>query len=303
VLDHNGLSWDDARHLPIGYELRLPVAQNAAPVTSGYTIELVNPAKTYHVSRSGGATRWGFGNVRTWSDFVSNGKTAENTNIEVRAIASVLVGKEPTAYYLDSLAVGDFATSGQLTNTIGYNWSDLTEGAYEPPKSVEVAPPPVEPTIAPPAPVQTVTVTEPATPVLVTTSPPSDPISPNHYKTTYKAWAKPLLYLVIQDGYAVELDGRRANKPIHKNQMVSVAGSFIKNNVLYARPEGAVKAGAFWGIPMDNLVSEAEVFNTAVSLPEKVAMRYVMTHKEKLVVLLSKLLTSFAKLKNNLQNK
>lgn len=290
VLEHNGLNWDDARNLPVGYELRLPVAAAPPPATDGYKIEVLPELKHMHVSRQGGAEKWGFGNVKEWKDFVSNGHIAENTNVDIVAIANVIIGKDVAAYYMDALALGDYRTTGRPANTIGFNWKDLSDGSY-------VAPEPAPVVVAEPKPEPK---PEPAPAPLPTKVTEIDPETinnrPNQYKTTYKAWAKPIAFLVLNDGYAVEQDGRRANKTIHKNQVVSIGGSFIKGQILYARPAAAAQAGLWWGIPMDNLISEDAVFNTHVPLPEKVAMRYVLTYREKIVVALSRLTALVTKL-------
>jgi LysM repeat protein len=326
LLDHNGLTWEDARNLPVGYAVKLPIKNAPAPADVGYKVEAIDPPKIMHTNKE--ATKWGFGNVKDWKDFVPNGKVAANTNIEVVGVANVIVGKEVAAYYMDKLAFGDWKASGQLNNTIGFNWSDLTDGAYEEPKPEPVpeAPKPaedakpVEVAKAAPQPVVSVvntssknstvvsadTITAPDGKVtfkVTATGQQTASSEVSRFKTTYKAWAKPIAFLVLNDGYAYELDGRRPNKPIHKNQVISIGGSFIKDQTLYFRPAGAAQAFIWWGIPADNLISEEAVFNTQVDLPDKVAMHYVLTVGEKFQVVLARLLNSFTKIKQSTKGK
>lgn len=288
VLAHNGLTWDSARALPVGYQLRLPISQRAAPATVGYTVEVLPEPKHMHVSKPGGAEKWGFGNVKGWSDFVNNGHVAENTNVTIVAIATVIVGNDTAAYYMDQIALGDYKTTGKVANTIGFNWKDLTEGDAP---SAKPTPAPTPPTPPQPAPAPPQAVIPPPT-----EQPPST--SPNAYKTSYTALPAPTMYVALKTTIVREFDGRRPDKTIYKNQAVKLAGTFIKDGVLYGRPQGSVDGGYWFGIPMDALISEDDLYNTEVTLPEKVAMKYALSYREQIIVILSRFLAAINKFLN-----
>lgn len=289
VLDHNGLSWAQARELPVGYQIRLPLAKAPTPATSGYKIELLPQPKIFHVTKAGGAQKWGFGNVKTWSDFVPNGTTPEHTNISIMAVATVIIGKESAAYYMDSVNVGDYATTGRVASTVGYNWADVTEGAYEAPPAPAEMPAPA----APPEPTPPQVDVPPVQPGPETQS-------PNSYKATYSPFPKPMLYLVRNAPNGVlscpEFDGRRPDHNLKDNTPVSISGTFTKGQKLYGRPTGAKKAGYWFGVDMDYLVSQEEVFNTTVTTAEKKVMGYPMKFSERLFDAWSQAAALFTKL-------
>lgn len=303
LLNHNGLSWADARTLPVGFELRLPINNPAPAVETGYTIEALDAPRPMHVSNPKGATKWGFANVKAWTDLASNGTVAANTNVDIYGIATVLIGKTTAAYYLDKLAFGDYKTNGgHLTNAIGYNWSDLADGHYTAPQPAPEAAKPVP--AAPPIPRAPAPVPPPQ-PDVKPAPPQADApaTNPNEYKATYKAFPEPKNFVLLNTLMAKEFDGRRNDKQVLKNQAVPIAGTFIHGQTLYGRPHGAVVAGSWFGIPMDQMISEDDLYNTQVALPEKVAMHYVLSNKEKIVVALSRFLASIHKYTDALTKK
>ncbi|GAC1500765.1 MAG: hypothetical protein NVS1B10_04590 [Candidatus Saccharimonadales bacterium] len=292
LMDHNGIDPSQVRDIPIGYVIHFPIAPSVAlpnPVNTGYKIELLPEPKHMHVSKSGGAEKWGFGNIKTWKDFVSNGHVAENTNVTIVAIAHVIVGNETAAYYLDSLALGDYAASGKVANTIGFNWHDLTDGEYTPPAPAS-PPPVVVPVVAP----------EPQKPAEA----PVPEANPNAYKTTYKAFDKPQLFIANTTIMIKELDTRRADHQLLKNQAVRLSGTFIKDNVLYGRPTAGIDKGGYWfAVPMSNVTSEDEVFNTQVDLPTKVAMHNRLSLQEKFLVAIAQLISQYTQLSTTIKKK
>jgi LysM repeat protein len=287
LLDHNGLSWGDARNLPVGYIIRLPIANAPAPVNTGYKIELLPEPKQMHVSKVGGTEKWAFGSIKTWSDFVSTGHVPENTNLTISAVASVIVAGSAVAYYMEPINVGNFATTGQPANTIGYNWSDLADGHVDAPAAPAPTP---EPT--PPAPEAAATHALPAPAVEASTK------DPNAYKATYKAFPKPVIFLANNTIMCKEYDGRRSDHQLIKNEGVSIAGTFIHGQTLYGRPTGVVKAGYWFGVPMDELTSEDELYNIKVDLPTKVAMHAALSFNERILAILASILAKFESVKN-----
>lgn len=272
LMDHNGISQDQVRSLPIGYQVHLPVKQAPPVATIGITYEALPEAKVMHVTKAGGAEKWAFGNIKHWSDFKSAEHVAENTDVTIVGIAHVLFDNQVVAYYMDALAFGNCAQTGVPTNTIGFNWSDVTEGNYIPPQpAIEPAPAPAEPA---PAVVADITPAEPPTVE-----------SPNAYKTTYKALPEPAVYLFKNTIMVHEFDGRKPDKQMVKNQGVVIGGTFIADGKTYARPKSAADVGLWFGIPVDQLDSEQDVYNKQLSLQDKRIMGNSLSWIEKLTVL------------------
>lgn len=293
LMAYNGINDTQAHDIPVGFVIYIPPATTAAaqaPATSGYTIEALPTPKTYHITRDPSANKWSFGNVKQWTDFKPNGSTPVNTDVTIAAVATVVIGKETAAYYMDSLAYAN----GQVINTIGYNWSDLAEGAYEAPTppapTPTPAPAPATPVVTPAAPAPTVTDTGVSTNA-------AGQLSPNAYKTTYETFPQPKIYIANKTVSCPECDGKRSDHELQKNQGVSISGTFIKGQVLYGRPTGAVKSGLWFGVPMDALDPQETVFSTKTTLAEKKALGAKISLGEKLTVLFASIKTSFSKIK------
>lgn len=283
LMDHNAITPEQARTLPVGYIVHLPVRLQP-PADTGVTYEVLDSPKQMHINKVGGAERWSFGNVKAWKDFTSTGHTPENTNVDIVAIAHVKVGEETAAYYMDGLAFGDYKVSGHVAYTVGYNWRDVADGYY-------VAPPPPEP-VPVPEPPKEVPAPEVKPNVEVKPVDITPVISPNSYKATFSAFPQPELYIAHDTIMVHELDGRRPDKPLNANQGVYIGGTFTKDGVLYGRPKGAVEGGYWFAIPMTNLISEAELYNTNVDQQTRAAM-HTLTFGEKVVVELQKLVSLY----------
>lgn len=270
ILDHNGLSWAAARDLPIGYRVLLPIAKPVPAATTGITYEALPEPKLIHISKPGGAEKWAFGNIKHWADFKSAEHVAENTNVTIVGVAHVLFDNQVVAYYMDALAWGNCSQTGVPTNTIGFNWSDVTEGPYTPP-APEPVPAPAEP--------------EPA-PVVADIKPAEKPpvVSPNAYKTTYQALPQPEVYLFKKTIMVHEFDSRKPDKQMVKNQGVVIGGTFIVDGQTYARPKSATDVGLWFGIPIDQLDPEKDVYNKQLSLQDKRIMGNTLSWIEKLTV-------------------
>jgi LysM repeat protein len=285
LMEYNDITDAEAHNIPVGFEIYILPTADSAPSTSGYTIEPLPEPKTYHITRKPYANKWGFGNIRTWADFVSNGQTTADTDVTITAVATVIVGKETAAYYMDNLAYNN----GKVINTIGYNWSDLAEGAYSPPAPA-AAPAPATAAATIPT-VSTVpsasTTTAPADSTADTTdSTPSTTAAPASYKSTYDTFKTPQIYEVTQTATCPECDGRRQPHTLQKGQAVSIIGTFVKGQTLYGRPTGAAKAGFWFGVPMDDIELQDVVFDTKTTIPEKQVLNASLTLGEKLVVLI-----------------
>jgi hypothetical protein len=92
------------------------------------------------------------------------------------------------------------------------------------------------------------------------TSLPSTYSQPNQWKSTYKSFrdifgeVMPINYKMLEDYQIVELEKL---KTIHleQNQIVEMAGVFTKDGIEYLRPQGAVQAFTWYGIPDDGQVT------------------------------------------------
>jgi hypothetical protein len=248
-------------------------ASAPAPAPGPATIyELLDAPRAMHVKKPGGAEKWSFGNVQKWADFSSSGHYPENTNADIVAIAHVPVAGVPAAYYMDALALGDYRSTGRVAFTIGFNWNDMGDGHYEPPKAIMT--PPVA--------------AQPASPQPVAQQ------SPNLYKTSYAVLNTPARYIARETATVHELDGRRPDRQLLANMAVVVAGTFTNGGVLYARPAGSAQSGYWFGIPMTNLIAEDELYNTKLDLPTKAAINQ-LSAGERLTVWLSKVLSQYTR--------
>lgn len=300
LAEMNGIQ--DASKIEVGQQLRLPV-NTTAPSGASPSIryEILDTPQKMHINKAGGAELWAFGNVKKWSDFVSTGHAAENTNFDAVGIAHVPIGDETAGYYMDALCFGDYVHTGAVAMTTGFSWADLAPGYYEPPAE-PLAPTPTEPpAVAPDPEPDQVPEPDPETVAVVDTPPPADDI--NTWKSTIKNFyvdgtSETLLAketMVIHD-----LDEKLPDKELVAGQRVQVAGTFLKDGVLYARPSRAATEGWWYGVPMTNLSDE--LFNTNVDLVDKQAM-HTLTFRESILVGLAKMESVAIMLINKLKSK
>jgi LysM repeat protein len=291
----NGIT--DVRNLPVGYVIHFPAKDVPQAKDSGYSIEVLAEPKEMHVSREGGAEKWAFGNVRQWSDFTSTGHTPENTNVKVYAIAKVIVGKDTAVYCMDELAVGNYAVTGAVANTIGYNWSDLADGSFVAPKeqpapAPEPEPEPVPVVVAPPKPAPV------ADNILATT-----PVYPNLYKTTYQALPHPVTYVANETIPCHEYDNRRPDHTLLKGKAVEISGTFIYKGELLGRPTDVIRNGYWFGVPMDKVTSEDELLNQTVTLAQRAAMKNSLSFSQHVAVGIAWTASQLTKIHENLAKK
>lgn len=291
LMDYNDVTDQEAHNIPVGFMIYIPPSAEKAPASTGYTVEALPEPKVYHITRSPSANKWAFGNIKSWADFKSNGSTPVNTNVTITAVATVIVGKETAAYYMDQLAYAN----GEVINTIGYNWADLAEGAYEAPAAPE--------TPAPATPATTIAISNPdnaeisSKPAEVTgnTDQATDTgvskdakgqISPSLYKATYDPFPKATIYEVIKTVNCPECDGRRPDHQLTRGQAVSIIGTFVKGQTLYGRPTGAAKAGLWFGVPMDALELQEKIF-APITTAEKQLAGGVLTLDQRFTTVLA----------------
>lgn len=306
LIEHNDLS--DPYALGQGDQIHLPVAQQSAPEPLIH-YEILDGPRKMHVSKSHGATKWSFGNVRQWKDLKSTGPTFPlDSNVDIVAIAHVPISDEVAAYYMDPLALGNYAETGRPSFTIGFNHSHLGEGYVEKPsRTLSVAGHIPGTTLSeeklerlkvviknsqdkpqPGLAELPVTVLDYREPDL--TKPP--------FTSSYVAFDNPTAYTAHETIWVHDHAGKRPDRQLLANQEVIVSGTFIKEDVLYGRPLGAAKNFLWFGVPMDNLISNAELYNGDIALAEKVALRNgVLSPSERGVVALSKILAQGTRLK------
>jgi hypothetical protein len=280
-----------------GQVLRLPgnATEKPIPDEAFYGIELLPQARQMHVSKPGGAEKWLFGNVKKWSDFQSAGHVDENTNVDIVAIAHLPLPPNGAAYFMDQAALGsEYEKTGRVATTVGFSWADMADGFVEPPKPEPIleSQPTLEPVPEKVAdPVAPAVVAQDVTPVL--------PDTTNAYKSSYTGYIEPTMYMAKRTLMVKEFDGRRPDRELYENQNIEIAGTFIRKevvegkpdpqNVLYGRPKKAADAGYWFGIPMDALQLEDDLYNMKLELPEKIALHKRLTSHEYVIMVLAKI--------------
>ena len=311
LAEHNNIEKGDMFGVGQGDTLHLPLPQEFKnePVIE---YELLAIPKKMHVIKDNGTRKMAFGNAKTFDDISPTGPAyAVNTNVTVNAVAHVPLienGERVTAaYFMDFLALGNYRETGQVAYNIGFNHSHLEDGHVDivkpkvgRPKAPEVEPTKIEQEIIsdvaqmdetrvnkirrvlPPAPE--------ASPVVEKLLDPTK--YPNYYKTTLTPLndeQEPVMYVANQNMYVKELDSHRPDRPLAKNQSVRIKYTVEKEGVLYGVPASHDQTGFFYGIPMDLITPEDEVFRTEYTLPERLELHGHLTLAERyLTVPLSK---------------
>jgi hypothetical protein len=292
LIEHNDIA--NPRDIVPGYILHLPVPREL-PKTPQIRYVMLSSPKPMHVTRSGGATKWLFGNAKKWTDITASGRThPEDANVDIRMVAYVPIGTELAKYLMDAHAVGDYATTGRVAYTVGFNHSHLGDGYAVEKKPVEApAPEPVAPPEPPPLKLK-------PTPAALTRYMDVAPkINPNLFKTTYKAFPKPEMYLVNDTIMVHDHDNKRPSVTVFQNRGVVLAGTFVKNGVLYGRPEESVLRGTWFGVPMHRArlafeASDAEPLGD-VPLVERLQKGRLAFDERYLTVPLSRALSQYVK--------
>lgn len=303
LIEHNDL--DAPFGIEPGSHIHLPYPKPKAdnPVIK---YELLTKPRQMHIKKEGGTKKWSFGNAVKVDDIRPVGSTyAEHANVEVLAIAHVPVkdnegNDKVLAYMLDGLALGQYAETGRVQYTIGFNHTHLADGVYIRARSkLVVAPDIVTPKINTATPMDLKIATAEAMAVDLTPKPVS-------YKTTFKPLNERRIartFLASEDMTVHDYDGRRPDRPLYKHQGVKIFGTFEKDGIVYGRPLGSVDNGYWFGIPMDKLMDEDELYNLDMDLASKVSVHGDLTMQERGVVTLSKLLSQGMKIAAVFKNK
>jgi hypothetical protein len=289
LIDHNDM--DDANVvIPEGQTLHLPYPRKTIADDQAIRYEVFEQPKQMHVNLVGGTRKQSFSNVKEWSDIKPAGPGfAYKANVEVLAVAYVPIGDEQAAYYLDGLSLGNYQQTGRVAYTIGFNHSHLSEGY------AIAAKPDLQKKLDQPAPGIAALPT-----TLLDISPPET--NAHAFKTTYVAYPRPVRFVSSRSIWVHDLAGIRPDRRLEKHQEITIGGVFTKNDILYGRPAGSAKVGLWFGVPMDVLNEEADVYNKVSPLAERVANRERLSNVEQYwYVPLFKTLNQYTKLKKQVK--
>lgn len=289
LLEHNGII--NADMIKPGDVLHLPIAR-PVKVDRPISIEVLGEPLPMHVAKDGGCKKWSFGNMESWEDAHSTGFFPQYTNLEIVAIAKVMVlekdGSETEAgYYLDSIALGDYLQSGRLAWAIGFMWPDLAEGHIDKVAMLEAAARDADRKLK-----DRILAQKKA--IHVTTAQNylsgfdkefvekrvDDAIrdkSMMKFVETYQALKPiaPCIATIPEGSGEVDAQGRRFvwvhdfatkrpdRKLIHDTH-ITIVGTFTYDGVLYGRPIMAAQNYNWYGIDMTLLDSQAELYNDKV---------------------------------------
>jgi LysM repeat protein len=286
LIEHNGIS--NPHELAEGAEIHLPLeASEQKPRETEY--HLLRHPRRMHVVREGGTHKQGFGNAKKWSDIKDSGPLYKyGDNIEIVAEAHVPIGEETALYYMTSVNLGDYPSTGRVTSTVGFNHSHLEDGIYE------------EALIA-----QDVQEQE-NRPLKV--SPEPQAVEKSFLEERSQDFQEgtglmdfTLTYMPFEDGERTYLatepvrvhdyETKRPDRLLRAHSGVIITGTFEYKDQLFGRPRRGKDSWHWYGIPMEKLILEDEMFTPPViTLPEKVAIKQPLSLEERGVVLLSRAL-------------
>lgn len=304
---------DDPRTLSKGVKLHLPVRE--AKARNEVTYEILPEPVPMHISKAGGTQKYTFGNAKSWNDIeVTGRKHAENSNHLIHAIAHVELDKEgaKAAYYMDRIDIGNYTVTGRPQFLTGFNHSHLAEGHVLP---TELTAPKQEVIEAINEAEEALSEIQKAAnikprimDIMLENAPPASPERPmaEDYRATLtplKDDETPMTFMAEESLIIHEVARRRPAKPLHKGQSVQLSHTFEKDNTLYGLPAGTKDSPFWFGIPMDKVISEEELYNFNVPLQERLAMHGRLSVQERGVVLLSKTLSQSTRLKRWIKNK
>lgn len=265
--EHNDL--DNFDVIPAGTELHLPVILETEQPRD-ITYKILEQPLEMHVEKEGGIRKWSFGNAKTFKDITPNGPNyPDGTNVTVVAVAEVPLTDDDqpvvAAYYLDRLALGNFAQTGRVQYTIGFNHSHLKEGFVDAPvvnpkpevqaqleaaeKALEAADEGLE---------------------AIEEMPDEEP-APITWKSTYTSFnedGEPLIYVANEALAVHDYDGDKPDRMLARGKGVKIAGTFWKDDVEIGRPYGVT---SWYGIEMSKLALEDDpaLYNYDVPLVER----------------------------------
>lgn len=305
LIEHNDL--DTAAKVPEGTELHLPTALPPKKKAARTVVEMLEYPTKMHVIKEGGTRKQAFGNAKTLEGISPSGPLYPlNTNITVVALAHVPLqdnGEDVVAgYYMDQLSLGDFVKTGRVAWEIGFNHAHLAEGHVE---KVVVSKEPrpeikeklrqmeIEQKAAQDIAAMDIGRPEPKEPTLAQkiAKMEADQLAhPERYPDLWKASIKPLneareevTFIANVDMVVKDYSTRGRDKLVPKYKGVKLKYTFEKDGILYGMPGSHMETGYWYGIPMDLLTSEDELFNTKFDLPTRVHLNASLSFTEKYV--------------------
>lgn len=187
--------------------------------------------------------------IKSIPGYMTSGQAASHTNPQANV--------QPEKYYV-------FNTHSGMVNVtrvpgIPGSWINPADNVLDPPAPAVVAP--STPVVAP----------APAVP---------------DWRTTYAVFrnkfgdAEPKYYVAMRDVTIPDLEGKKPDLTIHKYSVVSIGGTFTKDDVIYARPKSGADKFLWYGIPMTdpttgtpNLELETSVFDSATDTASRSATK------------------------------
>ena len=277
LMEHNNLDESGISRLVPGDVLHLPTAREAITKLEiryqPLTDENGNPERReMHIQTIGGAKKWSFANVTVWDDIKAIGFYPEGTNVVVAGIAYVSVREldgsiTEAKYYMDSVSFGDYIQTNKVRYTIGFGHADMVLGRREAQKPVEQIPlvetKPIEPEVLP--------IPEP-------------PKMQNSYKNTLQLLPEPLEVIATVNTetanardekglfvWVYEHDNARRPGKLRNNREITIVATYEKQGVVYGIPKESYASNLWWGVPLDVLIPEQEVYNTDIDLVDRIA--------------------------------
>lgn len=286
---------EDFGNIPGGTVLHLPYVVKNESRGRITEFEILPKSLQMHISKEGGTRKYTFGNIAT--GIKPSGPTyQQDRNVNIFAIAHVPVDDNTVVDYYMEASEFDPATR-KVRWTIGFAKDDLAEGHVEK-KKPEPKPQVKEQIKAKVDEAAQKRADElaqreeiiadvnaednpPSKRMGSDSLPPLEPLTPadgpNWWKTTYKPLneeRRPEIFLFNENMIVHDLEGRRPPVTVFKLKGVRVAGTFTgPDQKLYYRPQDAMDNFTWYGVPVEDVISEAELFDTNVPLPDRVAMK------------------------------
>lgn len=247
-----------------------PEAPEPVVPTRGLRYELLPEPQQMHTIKD--TRKWNYGNAKTWDDMNTTGFWPQHTNVTILAIAYVPLtenGKDiEAAYYLDAMSLGDYKTTGMVKYTTGYSHSDLAPGHAD-----KSAPPQVAEKAMALTPEELEAKKSEVKQLVADEAAEHPDKYPNFFKSTYQPEKEFIeCTVVLPDGQESLLvqdydpEGSRNPVKVTRGREIFIAGTFEYGGAIYGRPalerDGKLTVTRHWyGIPMDCLVSNDELYN------------------------------------------
>lgn len=268
-----------------------------------------------HISKEGGTKKYAFGRHDKWDRINTTGRNfKENQNVKIVAEAYVPVEDKIAKFYMEGV---DFGNNYELTRrinwAIGFNHDHLEEGFVE-----EVVP---EPT---PEEVAEAEKKEDWFEELkrVSTDPETGEVNYMLFATTYKAFPDPEEFTIVKRplkdgefheeevGYTLYLandnvmlhdfETKRPDRMLFKHKGIKLTGTFWHDGTQYGRPLRAADSWHWYGVPMDMVTKESEIFRTELTQQERVEVNKLYPVEKYWYIPLAQTLAQYTKLKTML---